>query len=101
MVVLDFSIRKKQTNLGKYNRMRESGHDMKPSREAFSSGALGTHHDDRPEPWQRTGHELDEFDTQTRSRENIRSEHFGYTSPLEQTPYDPGNFGYRDSNRAP
>lgn len=99
MVVLDFSIRKRQTNLGKYNRMRESGHDVKPSEEAFSSGALGAHHDDRPEAWQRTGHELDELNTQTRSRDSVRPEHFGYTSPLEQTHYVSGNYGYRDSNR--
>jgi hypothetical protein len=99
LVVLDFSVRKRQTNRGKYNRMRESGYDKKPTQEVFSSGALGTEHDDRPEPWLRPGHELNVYNTQQPSRENIRPEIFGYTAPQEQTHYDSGNYEYRDSQR--
>jgi hypothetical protein len=96
MVVLDFKVRGRQTSLGKYNQMRESAHDQNPSREVFASGAIGGHHDELPEPWQRTGHEPINYDTQAGSRERIRSEHFGYTSPMDQTHYDSGNFGARD-----
>lgn len=96
MVVLDFRVRSQQNSLGKYNQMRESAYDLKPSREAFSSGALGGHHDEQVEPWQRAGHEPNDYNTRDISRERIRSEHFGYTSPSEQTHYDSGIYGARD-----
>lgn len=76
--------------------MRDSTYDLKPSQEAFSSGALGEHHDEQMEPWQRSGHELGDYNSRNPSRERIRSEHFGYTSPSEQTRYDAGNYGARD-----
>jgi hypothetical protein len=95
-LVLDITIRKRQTSLGKYDQMRDSTYDLKSSENAFSTGALGRHHDDHPEPWQREGHELNDYNTRDPSRERIRSEHFGYTSPSEQTYYDSGNYGGRD-----
>ncbi len=96
MVALDIKVRKRQTSLGKYNQVRDSAYDLKPSGEAFSSGALGGHHGERVEPWQRAGHEPNDYGTRDVSRERIRSEHFGYTSPSEQTHYDSGNYGARD-----
>lgn len=100
MVVLDLEVRKKQTSLGKYNRMQGSGPDMKPPQEAFGTGAPGVHrHDDHTEPWPRTEHELDDYSTPAHSRESVQPEHFGYTSPLEQRHYDSGDYGYTGSQR--
>ena len=94
MVALDIKVRRKQNSLGKYNQMRDSAYDLKPSN--FSTGALGGHHDEHPEAWQRAGQEPTDYNTQDLPRERIRSEHFGYTSPLDQTHYDPGTHGARD-----
>jgi hypothetical protein len=96
MVTLDLKVRKKQTSLGKYNPMRDSGYSLKPVQEAFSSGALAGHHNEHPEPWQRAGHDSTSYGNRDASRERIRSDHFGYSSPLEQTTYDSGTYADRD-----
>jgi hypothetical protein len=96
MVVLDIKVRRKQNRLGKYVQTDDAAHDLKSSRDVFSSGALGGHHDEQVEPWQRAGHEPHDYDSPGLSRERIRSDHFGYTSPSEQTHYDSGNYGARE-----
>jgi hypothetical protein len=96
LVALDIKVRRKQNSLGKYDQMRDSSYDLKPTREAFGSDGLGEHHNEQMEPWQRAGHEPEDYHPQNLSRERIRSEHFGYTSPAEQTHYDSGNYGVRD-----
>lgn len=96
IVVLDIRVRRKQTSLGKYNQMRDSAYSSKPPQEAFSSGALGGRHDEDRQPWQSAGHELDHYNAAGVSREHDRAHHYGYTSPLEQTRYDAGNYGVRD-----
>jgi hypothetical protein len=96
MVALDLKVRKKQNSLGKYNPMPESAYSLKPVQEAFSSGAHAGHHNEQPEPWQRAGHDSTNYTHRDVSRERIRSEHFGYTSPLEQTTYDSGSYAERD-----
>lgn len=73
--------------------MRDSAYNLKPTTQAFSSGVLGGHHDDRPETWLRAGHEPVEYNSRNVSRERVRPEQFGYASPLEQTHYDAGNYG--------
>ncbi|ERF77033.1 hypothetical protein EPUS_07939 [Endocarpon pusillum Z07020] len=92
LVVLDLKVRKDQNSLGKYNQMRDSAYDLKPTSQAFSTGALGGHHEDRPEPWLSAGQEPADYNSRNVSRERVRSEHFGYTSPLEQTHYDAGDY---------
>lgn len=99
MVALDVKVRRKQTRMGKYNQMRESAYDSKPLPEAFSSDAPRGHRDDDPEPWQSTGQELDDYNTAGGFREHIKSQHFGYTSPAEQTQYDAWNYGARERLR--
>lgn len=95
LVILDIKVRRRQTSLGKYNQMRESDFTFKPGENAFASGALGRHHDENPDAWQRAGHEPVDYNTRASSDGRIRSQHFGYTSPSEQTHYDSGMYGDR------
>jgi hypothetical protein len=96
LVVLDIVARRRQKRAGLYNPMEPTAQEEKPLENVFSSRSFGDHHDGQPEPWMRAGHGPVDYQSTPLSREQVRSQYFGYDAPSEQTHYDGGLYSDRD-----
>lgn len=92
MIVLDIKARRRQKNQIKYDHMRDSSYDLKPTERPFSTTALGRHHEQPVQPWQSAENDPSDYHSRNTSRSTAPATGFEYTSPTEQTQYDGGRY---------